>query len=156
MRDAIIIGGGVNGLVTAAFLAKAGLKPLVLERAERVGGCAITSEIAPGFRCPTLAHTAAIDPGIVRALALERHGLHVIRSEADACAPALDRPALTLWRDPARAITEIRLFSSKDADRYPQFLESFRRIGRVLRRVSSTVPPSIDDPTAADATRLLR
>ena len=65
MNDVVIIGAGHNGLVTAAFLAKAGLKPLVLERAERVGGCAITSQIAPGFRCPTLAHTAAIDPAIV-------------------------------------------------------------------------------------------
>src|SRR5213594_3776222 len=100
MRDAIIIGGGVNGLVTAAFLAKAGLKPLVLERAERVGGCARTSEIAPGFRCPTLAHTAAIDPALVTAFGLERHGLQIIRPESDACAPAVDGPTLTLWRDP--------------------------------------------------------
>jgi phytoene dehydrogenase-like protein len=156
MPDIVVIGGGHNGLIAATLFAKAGLRPLVLERTDRVGGCARTTEMAPGFRCPTLAHTAAIDPGIVRALALERHGLHVIRSEADACAPALDRPALTLWRDPARATKEIRSFSSKDADRYPQFLESFRRIGRVLRLVSSTVPPSIDDPTAADAAQLLR
>ncbi|WP_289465351.1 FAD-dependent oxidoreductase, partial [Klebsiella pneumoniae] len=67
MRDVIIIGGGHNGLVAAAFLARAGLKPLVLERAGQIGGCAITSEIAPGFRCPTLAHRAAIDPAIIRA-----------------------------------------------------------------------------------------
>src|SRR3989442_13874452 len=96
-RDAVVIGGGVNGLVTAAFLAKAGLKPLVLERAERVGGCAITSEIAPGFRCPTLAHAAAIDPAIVRALALERHGLQIVRPQAHACAPTLDRRGPGGW-----------------------------------------------------------
>ncbi len=75
MRDVIIIGAGHNGLVTATFLARAGLKPLVLERSDRVGGCAITSELAPGFRCPTLAHAAAIDPAIVRALGLEQRGL---------------------------------------------------------------------------------
>ena len=75
----VIIGGGHNGLVAAAFLAKAGLKPLVLERAERVGGAAQTTEIAPGFRCPTLPHRAAIDPAIVRALGLERHGLQIVR-----------------------------------------------------------------------------
>ena len=82
MRDVVIIGGGHNGLIAAAFLAKAGLKPLVLERADRVGGCAITAEIAPGFRCPTLAHRAAIDPVVMQALGLERHGLKILRPEA--------------------------------------------------------------------------
>src|SRR2546427_2867138 len=108
-RDAIVIGAGVNGLVTAAFLAKAGLKPLVLERAERVGGCAITSEIAAGFRCSTLAHTAAIDPAIVRALALERHGLQIVRPQAHACAPTRERRALVLWTDAARRRQHRRL-----------------------------------------------
>src|SRR5712692_5701065 len=115
MRDVVIVGAGVNGLVTAAFLAKAGLKPLVLERADRVGGCAVTSEIAPGFRCSTLAHTAAIDPAIVRALALERHGLQIVRPEAHACAPTLDGRALVLWADAARAAAEIAAFSARDA-----------------------------------------
>ena len=87
MRDVVIIGGGHNGLVAAALLGRAGLKPLVLERSEQVGGCAITSEIAPGFRCPTLAHRAAIDPAIVRALELQRHGLHILKSGALVCAP---------------------------------------------------------------------
>src|SRR3989304_5433083 len=82
MRDVIIIGGGHNALVAGGVLAEAGLKPLVLERGERVGGCASTSELAPGIRCPTLAHMAAIDPAIVRALALERHGLQIIRPPA--------------------------------------------------------------------------
>ena len=62
MNDVILVGGGVNSLVTATLLARAGLKVLVLERGDRVGGCARTDEIAPGFRCPTLAHSAAIDP----------------------------------------------------------------------------------------------
>ena len=109
MHDVVIIGAGHNGLITAAFLAKGGLKPLVLERAERVGGCAITSEIAPGFRCPTLAHAAAIDPAIVRALELERHGLQIIRPQAhvvradarSARARALGRCAARRRRDRA-------------------------------------------------------
>src|SRR5262245_1786469 len=100
MRDVLIIGGGHNGLVAAAFLAKAGLKPLVLERADRIGGCAITSEIAPGFRCSTLAHRAAIDPGIVRALNLARLGLEIVRPAALVCAPTGDGRAVTLWADP--------------------------------------------------------
>src|SRR5207248_7229979 len=107
----IVIGGGHNGLVAATFLAKAGFKTLVLERTDRIGGCARTTEIAPGFRCPTLAHTAAIDSAIVRSLGLERHGLRIIRPEANACAPTLDGRTLVLWRDESRAVEEIGAFS---------------------------------------------
>ena len=156
MSDIIVIGGGHNGLIAAALFAKAGLKTLVLERSDRAGGCARTSEIAPGFRCPTLAHTAAMDPAIIQALALERHGLHIIRPEADVCAPTIDGPALTLWRDRARAVQEIRPFSAQDADRYPAFLDSFHRISRLLRVVFGAAPPSIDHPSAADAVQLLK
>jgi phytoene dehydrogenase-like protein len=75
-RDVVIIGGGHNGLVTAFYLAKAGFKPLVLERRAQVGGAAITDEFHPGFRCSTLAHTAGpIRADIVREMQLEKHGL---------------------------------------------------------------------------------
>src|SRR5207247_2770723 len=141
--DVVIIGAGHNGLVSATFLAKAGLKTLVLERSDRVGGCA------------PLAHTAAIDPAIVGALGLARHGLQIIRPAADVCAPTLDGRALTLWRDPACAAHEIRAWSAKDAERYPKFLDSFARIGRVIRAALGSTPPSIDDPTAADLIELL-
>ena len=154
--DVLIIGGGHNGLIAAAFLAKAGLQTLVLERLERVGGCARTSELAPGFRCPTLAHTAAIDPAIVRSLELERHGLRIIRPESDACAPTADGRALVLWADARLAADEIRAFSARDADQYPRFLASFAAIARVLRRVCAMTPPALDDPTAADLIELLK
>ena len=156
MTDVVVIGGGVNGLVTATLLAKAGRKVLVLERSDRIGGCARTTELAPGFRCPQLAHTAAIDPALVRALDLARHGLRVIRPEADACAPTVDGRALVLWRDAVRAATDIRAFSAKDAAQYPRFLASFAHISAVLRGLSESAPPSIDDPTAGDLLALLR
>src|SRR6185503_18024264 len=133
MSDAIVIGAGVNGLVTAALLAKSGRKVVVLEAGDRVGGCARTSELAPGFRCPTLSHVAALDPSLVRSLALEPHGLTVLRPPVDAFAPARDGRALVLWSDRPRAADEIRAFSSKDADRYSPFLDSFAKIAGVLR-----------------------
>src|SRR5438093_2148364 len=156
MPDIVVIGGGHNGLIAATLFAKAGLRPLVLERMDRVGGCARTSEVAPGFRCPTLAHTAAIDPAIVRRLGLERHGLRIIRPESHACAPTGDGRALVLWADAGRAVAEIRAFSTKDADQYPRFLASFAAIAGVLRGVFEMAPPALDDPKAADLLELLK
>ena len=134
--DVVLIGGGVNGLVTATLLARSGLKVILLERSDRVGGCARTDEIAPGFRCPTLSHTAAIDPALVRTLGLEAHGLRIVRPAADACAPTKDGRALILWHDEARAAASVRQFSGKDAEQYPRFLSSFAKISTVLRAVA--------------------
>jgi phytoene dehydrogenase-like protein len=156
MHDVVIIGAGANGLVAAAFLAKAGLKPLVLERSEQLGGCAITSEIAPGFRCPTLSHAAALDPAIVRALDLTRHGLMILRPRAHATAPTLDGRALVLWADAVHAAAEIAKFSARDAERYPRFLESFARIAGVLRSMSAMQAPSLDEPSGRDLFELLK
>jgi phytoene dehydrogenase-like protein len=155
-RDVVIIGGGHNGLVAAAFLARAGLKTLVLERGERTGGCAITSEIAPGFRCPTLAHRAAIDRGIIRTLQLERYGLEVMTPAARVWAPAADGRPLTLWADTARAVREISAFSTRDAQRYPAFLSSVAAVSGVLRAVSALPPPSIDHLSAGGIVDLLK
>ena len=81
-RDVVIIGGGHNGLITAFYLAKAGFKPLVLERSPQVGGAAVTDEFHPGFRCSTLAHTAGpVRPDVVRDMQLEKHGLMMITPE---------------------------------------------------------------------------
>jgi len=81
-RDIVVIGGGHNGLVTAFYLAKAGFKPLVLERRNQVGGAAVTEEFHPGFRSSVLAHSAGpLRPDIVRDMQLERHGLKVITPE---------------------------------------------------------------------------
>src|SRR5437899_11133723 len=82
MPDLIIIGGGHNGLTAAFYLAKAGRKPLVLERRRVVGGCATTEEFAPGFRSTTLAHTLGpLRPSIVRDMQLERRGVTVVHPD---------------------------------------------------------------------------
>ena len=156
MADIVVIGAGHNALVAATLFAKGGRNVVVLERRDRVGGCAGTSEIAPGFRCPTLAHVAALDPQLVRVLDLARHGLTTIRPVADACAPTLDGRALVLWRNRARAVEQIRAFSAKDADQYPRFLESFARISGVIRAIAAAPPPDIDQPGATDLLQLLK
>ena len=155
MNDVIVIGGGHNGMACAAFLARGGLKTLVLERGDRPGGGARTGEIASGFRCSTLAHTAAIDPAISRALSLDRHGLQIIRPDVDVCAVGSGRP-LILWHDVARATGEVAARSAKDGARYASFIDTFARISRVLRTVLSTIPPSIDEPSAGDVIELLK
>ena len=142
--DVVVVGGGVNGLVTATLLARSGLKVVILERGERVGGSAL------------LSHSASIDSALLRSLGLDQHGLKMVRPAADACAPTLDGRALILWHDMARASASIRAFSATDAEQYPRFLNSFAKISAVLRRVAGSTPPSIDDPTAGDLLELLK
>jgi len=150
--DAIIVGAGHNGLVTACYLAKAGFKVLVLERREMVGGGAITEEFHPGFSCSTLDHTTGpLNPRVVSDLNLAQHGLEFITPQARVLSFSVDHKSLCVYNDTGGTVKEIEKFSSKDAARYPEFLNSFSRIGNVLAPVLSMTPPSIDHPTANDA-----
>ena len=129
-RDVVIIGGGHNGLVTAFYLAKAGYKPLVLERRAQPGGAAITEEFHPGFRCSTLAHSAGpLRPDIVRDMQLEKHGLNMISTEVAVTSLSPDGRALILYKDAEKAAQEIAKLSQKDATRYPQFQSSLGQDG---------------------------
>jgi len=156
-RDIVIIGGGHNGLVTAFYLAKAGYKPLVLERSAQVGGAAITDEFHPGFRCSTLAHSAGpIRPDVVRDMRLEKHGLKFITPEVSVTALSPDGRALSLYRDAQQSAQEITAFSQKDAAKYPQFQESLGKMGRVIAEALSTTPPNIDHPSSSDLWGMLK
>ena len=99
-RDVIIVGGGHNGLVAAFYLAKAGFKPLVLERRAQVGGSAVTEEFHPGFRCSTLAHnTGPLRADVARDMQLERHGLKLTTPDVSTVSLQPGRPrARSLFR----------------------------------------------------------
>jgi phytoene dehydrogenase-like protein len=156
-RDVIIIGGGHNGLVTAFYLAKAGFKPLVLERREQVGGAAITQEFSPGFRCSTLAHSAGpLLPEVMRDMQLERFGLKQVVPEAGVTALAPDGRALVLYNDVQRAAREVEKFSASDAAKYPELQASLARIGGVISEALKLPPPNIDDPSRADLWGMLK
>jgi phytoene dehydrogenase-like protein len=156
-RDAIILGGGHNGLVTAFYLAKAGFKPLVLERRAQPGGAAITEEFSPGFRCSTLAHSAGpLLPEVARDMQLERHGLKLIIPEAGVTALSPDGRALALYNDAAQAAQEIGKFSARDAASYPVFTASLEKIGRVIGEALKLPPPNIDDPSRGDLWGMLK
>jgi phytoene dehydrogenase-like protein len=100
-RDVVIIGGGHNGLVTAFYLAKAGYKPLVLERRSQPGGAAITEEFHPGFRTSILAHAAGpLRPDVVSDMQLEKHGLKLISPEIGVTALSPDGRALSFTTTP--------------------------------------------------------
>src|SRR6185437_445001 len=156
-RDVVIIGGGHNGLVTAFYLAKAGFKPLVLERRLQVGGAAVTEEFSPGFRCSTLAHSAGpLLPEIVRDMQLERHGLKIVTPEIGVTALSPDGQALRLYNDTRFAAQEISKLSQKDAVQYPVLQESLSKIGRVIAEILELTPPDIDDPNRADLWAMLQ
>ena len=156
-RDVLIIGGGHNGLVTAFYLAKAGFKPLLLERRPQVGGAAITDEFHPGFRCSTLAHTAGpIRPDIVRDMQLEKHGLRLITPEACVTALSPDGRALSLYQDENKSSQSIAAFSQKDSAKYPEFEKSLGKISKVIAEVLATTPPDIDHPSNGDLWSMLK
>ncbi|MGA8216337.1 MAG: NAD(P)/FAD-dependent oxidoreductase [Candidatus Sulfotelmatobacter sp.] len=156
-RDIVIIGGGHNGLVTAFYLAKAGFKPLVLERRPQVGGAAITDEFHPGFRCSTLAHTAGpIRPDIVRDMQLEKHGLRFITPETCVTALSPDGRALSLYEDENKSVQQIAAFSQKDATKYPEFEKSLGKISKVIAEALATTPPDIDHPSGGDLWSMLK
>src|SRR6202789_1352917 len=156
-RDILIIGGGHNGLVTAFYLAKAGFKPLVLERRAQVGGAAVTDEFHPGFRCSTLAHCAGpIRPDVGREMQREKHGVKFITPETCVTALSPDGRALSLSQDTNKSAQAIAAFSQKDAARYPEFEKSLGKISKEIAEALATTPPDIDHPSSGDLWSMLK
>jgi len=156
-RDVIIVGGGHNGLVVAFYLAKAGFKPLVLERRPQVGGASITEEFHPGFRCSTLAHnTGPLRPDIVRDMQLETHGLKLTTADVSTVSLLPDRGALVLSSDAKTTAQEIAQWSQKDAASYADFASSLGKIGKVIGEALALTPPNIDSPSSGDLWGMLK
>jgi phytoene dehydrogenase-like protein len=141
-RDALIIGGGHNGLVCAAYLAAAGLKVTVLERRDVVGGAAVTEEFHPGFRNSVAAYTVSLlNPKVIRDLDLAAHGLKVVERRAANFLPTAD--GRYLLTGGSRTVAEVARFSARDAARLNEYGERLEAIADVLRDLVLQTPPNV-------------
>ena len=142
LRDAVIIGGGHNGLVCAAYLAAAGLEVTVLERRAVVGGAAVTEEFHPGFRNSVAAYTVSLlNPKIIRDLELPRHGLRVVERELSNFLPLHDGQFLKVGG--GKTEREVAKFSERDASRLGAYAERLEAIADVLRDLVLETPPNV-------------
>ncbi len=146
--DAAIVGGGHNGLTAAAYLARAGLSTLVLERREIVGGCCVTEEIAPGCRVSTTSYIASmLRPEVISELQLADYGLRMIPCDPAIQVPFPDGHVLPWWADRARAKAEFNKVSAKDAERFVEVDDRLKKLARYLQPFFMEPPPEIDTST---------
>jgi phytoene dehydrogenase-like protein len=143
--DAIVIGGGHNGLVTAAYLARAGMRTVVLERRHVLGGAAVTEEIVPGFRFSVASYVVSLlRPEIVRELELPRHGLEIL--PLDGTLTPLDDDYLWRVNDHGRTVRELRRWSRSDAEAYEEYSRLMVQMARFIKPILSAVPPDQGRP----------
>jgi len=156
-RDVVIIGAGHNGLVTAFYLAQAGFRPLVLERRPQAGGCAITEEFHPGFRCSKLAHaTGPVRPDVVSAMNLASHGFRTCTPEVRVLSLSPDGHPLALYSDTGRTQQEIAKYSTKEAANYFELQKALANIAAVIDQLLQMTPPDIDAPASGNVWELLK
>jgi phytoene dehydrogenase-like protein len=150
--DAIVIGGGHNGLINAAYLARAGKRVLVLEGRERVGGAAVTEEVFPGFKFSVYSYVVSLlRPEIIRDLDLPGHGLHVLPLEST-LTPLPDGDYLAQWSDHDQTRRELCRHSPRDAEAYDEYGLLMHHMARAVKPILGMVPP---DPTSLSPRDLL-
>ncbi|MBI2947100.1 MAG: NAD(P)/FAD-dependent oxidoreductase [Verrucomicrobia bacterium] len=141
--DVIIIGAGHNGLVTAAYLARAGRKVLVLERREVIGGCVVTEELWPGFKVSTASYVNSLfRPEIIRDLELKRHGFAMIPRSPSSFTPLPDGRYLLMGPDKEMTRREVSKFSKKDAENLPKYEAMLERVASFLEPMLVQTPPN--------------
>jgi len=149
--DAIIVGGGHNGLVTACYLAREGWKVLVLERRYLVGGACVSEEIFPGFKVSTAAYVNSLfRPEIIRDLRLRKYGFEVLERNPASFSPFLDGRYLMLGADRKTNLREIAKFSSKDAENYPKYEAMLERVAAVVEPTLTHKPANVVRPGISD------
>src|SRR6266446_4665457 len=145
--DAIIIGGGHNGLVTACYLAKARWKVLVLERRYIVGGACVTEETFPGFKVSTAAYVNSLfRPEIVRDLKLRDYGFESLERNPSSFTPFLDGRHLLMGPELQLNVREIGKFSKRAAENYPKYEQMLERVAAVVEPTITMVPPNLLRP----------
>ena len=154
--DVVVIGAGHNGLTAAAYLGKAGLRVLVLERREVLGGACASEAMFPGFTFDTGAHhVGGLHPSVVHDFRLDQGGVEIIRADPTVFAPAPDGRSLTLWRDRQKTADAIAGFSQRDADRWPRFVERIGNATQFLQAVYAAPPARIPRVGVPDLRHLL-
>jgi phytoene dehydrogenase-like protein len=154
--DAVVIGAGHNGLVASAYLARAGLRTLLLERRSLTGGACVTEELWSGFRISRAAYVVGLlRPALIEELALARRGLRLLRRDPSSFTPLPDGRGLLLGPDLQRSCDEIRHFSPLDAARYPDYDRLLDRTARALEPLLDRPPPDPDRPRVRDLWTLL-